>query len=112
MTHVDDELRYALRRVAPPEGFAERVLQHASERDTPDLTAGRRPKWRTFGGRMVRWATAAALVVAVTGGVWYRAEQRRQAQGENAKLQVLLGLRIASSKLQLVQLKINQRHAQ
>jgi hypothetical protein len=65
---------------------------------------------------MVRWATAVALAIAVTGGgMWYRAEQR-QAQGEAARRQVLIGLRIASDKLQSVQLKVNphsnQRRAQ
>jgi hypothetical protein len=112
MTYVDDQLRHALRRVEPPAGFAERVLQRSTERDIAELTAGRRSRGRSLGGLMVRWAVAAALVVAVTGGVWYRAELRRQAEGEAAKRQVLLGLRIASSKLQLVQLKVNQRHAQ
>ena len=111
MMHPDDELRHALRRVEPPVGFAERVLQRAAERGAPDLAAPRNPMRRALGRAMVRWAAAAALAVAVTGGVWYRAEQRRQAQGEDARRQVLVGLRIASSKLQVVQLKVNQRRA-
>jgi hypothetical protein len=55
---------------------------------------------------MTRWAAAAVLAVAVAGGVWYRAEQRRQAEGEAAKRQVLLSLRIAGAKLQHVQAKV------
>ena len=31
MTDIDDELRDALRRVEPPAGFAERVLQRVGE---------------------------------------------------------------------------------
>jgi hypothetical protein len=112
MMHGDDELRRALRRVEPPAGFAERVLQRTSERGVSTLAPGRRPMRRALGGPMVRWATAAALAIAVTGGMWYRAEQRRQAQGEEARRQVLIGLRITSSKLQLVQLKVNQRREQ
>jgi hypothetical protein len=105
---VDDELRRALRRVEPPPGFAERVLQRADERG-PDREGD--AIRHMSGGAMIRWATAAALAVAVTGGVWHLAEQRRQAQGEDARRQVLIGLRIASSKLQFVQLKVNQRGA-
>jgi hypothetical protein len=52
---------------------------------------------------MARWAAAAVLAVAVTGGVWYRAEQRRQVEGEAARRQVLLSLHIAGAKLQHVQ---------
>jgi hypothetical protein len=109
MMHGDDELRRTLRRVEPPAGFAERVLQRASE---GGVKTRRHPMRRVLGGPMVRWATAAALAIAVTGGMWYRAEQRRQAQGEEARRQVLIGLRITSSKLQLVQLNVNQRREQ
>jgi len=116
MTDMNDDLRRALRRVEPPAGFAERVLERAASGDTP-ATAARRGTARVLlRGPLVRWATAAALAIAVTsGGMWYRAEQR-QAQGEEARRQVLLGLRIASDKLQSVQLKVNphsnQRRAQ
>ena len=61
---------------------------------------------------MFRWAAAAAVALTVTGGAWYRSELRRQAQGEEAKRQVLLSLRIAASKLQLVQARVNQQGAQ
>jgi hypothetical protein len=112
MMDGDDELRRALRRVEPPAGFAERVLHRASEGGVSILAPRRGPMRSVLSGPMVRWATAAALAIAVTGGMWYRAEQRRQAQGEEARRQVLIGLRITSSKLQLVQLKVNQRRAQ
>jgi len=112
MMRGDDELRRALRRVEPPAGFAERVLHRASEGGVSILAHRRGPLGSVLSGAMVRWATAAALAIAVTGGMWYRAEQRRQAQGEEARRQVLIGLRITSSKLQLVQLKVNQRRAQ
>jgi hypothetical protein len=105
---MNDELRRALRRVEPPAGFAERVLERAARGDVP-ATAARHATARVLlRGPMVRWATAAALAIAVTsGGVWYRAAEQRQAQGEEARRQVLIGLRIASDKLQSVQLKVN-----
>jgi hypothetical protein len=108
----DDELRIALRRVEPPAGFAERVLRRAADREAPPFAPRRGPMRRVLGGPMVRWATAAALAVAVTGAVWYRAEQRREAHGEDARRQVLVGLRIASRTLQAVEAKVNQRRAQ
>jgi hypothetical protein len=111
MTDMNDELRRALRRVEPPAGFAERVLERAASGKAP--AAARQATARVLlRGPLVRWATAAALAIAVTtGGMWYRAEQR-QAQGEEARRQVLLGLRIASDKLQSVQLKVNPQMSQ
>ena len=98
---VEKALRQALRPVDPPPGFAERVIQRA----------GKGSARANIGGRAwFRWATAAALVVGVSGGLWYRAEERR-AQGEEARRQVLLSLRIAGAKLHEVQVKIN-RHGE
>jgi len=102
--HVDDELRHALRRVEPPAGFVERVLQRTADTDLRmrrQLSSGR-------GDVVRRWVTAAALVVALTSATWYGAERWRLAQGESAKREVLLGLRVTSSKLQLAQLRVNQ----
>jgi hypothetical protein len=109
MTDMNDEIRRALRRMEPPAGFAERVLERAVN-DNASATAARHDTTPgLLRGPMVRWAAAAALAIAVaSGGVWYRAEQR-QAQGEDARRQVLIGLRIASGKLQSVQLKVNPR---
>jgi anti-sigma factor RsiW len=104
MTYTDDGIRNALRRVEPPAGFTERVMARAREGNGP--LSGRGPAWSAAGGPMARWAAAAVLAVAVTGGVWYRAELRRQAEGEAAKRQVLLSLRIAGAKLQHVQAKV------
>jgi hypothetical protein len=104
MTHTDDGLRNALRRVEPPAGFAERVMERARKGNVS--LAGHGPAWSAAGGSVARWAAAAVLAVAVTGGVWYRAELRRQAEGEAARRQVLLSLRIAGAKLQQVQAKV------
>lgn len=108
MTHTDDALRQALRRVEPPAGFTERVVARALEDPSP--FSGRfYPAWRAVDGPVARWAAAAVIAVAVAGGAWYRAELRRQAEGEDAKRQVLLSLRIAGAKLQHVQAKVQNQ---
>ena len=105
MTHTDDDIRQALRRVETPAGFTERVVARALK-GSESLSGQRGPAWSAAGGSMARWAAAAVLAVAVTGGVWYRAELRRQAEGEAARRQVLLSLHIAGTKLQHVQAKV------
>lgn len=104
MDHLDDELRAALRRTDPPPGFAERVARRAAG------TAGaRREVWARR--PVMRWAAAAAIVAAVAGGFQYRSvlrEREERARGEAAKEQVVQALRIAGSKLQLVQARIKE----
>jgi hypothetical protein len=106
---VEAELRRALRPVDPPAGFTDRVLQRAA------LQTGRaaeRPARAVPGLSLARWATAAALVLAVSGGLWYRAEERRRERGEEARRQVLLSLEITGTKLRAVQLKLNRLPSQ
>jgi len=97
---MEEALRQALRAVDPPPGFAERVVQRASRGDVRNSVGN---------GAWLRWATAAALVLAVSGGLWYRAEERRRTEGEEARRQVLLSLQIAGNKLNAVQMKINRQ---
>ena len=92
----DIELRRALRRVDAPEGFADRVLARVGQ---PAL-----PKRH----RLRNWAIAATLTIAAAGGAWYRAEDQRRVQGEEAKRQVLLSLNIAGSKLKQIEMKVNR----
>lgn len=104
----DDDLRRALERVDPPEGFADRVVQRA-------LASPKQPKapkagGTTAGATPIKWAIAATLVLATAGGggVWYRAEERRREQGEEAKRQVLVSLSIAGGKLKSIETRINR----
>ena len=92
----DIELRRALRRVDAPDGFAERVLARAGQ----PAVARRRA--------LANWAIAVTLAITAAGGVWYRAEERRRAQGEEAKRQVLLSLNIAGSKLKQIEARVNR----
>jgi len=87
----DDELRLALRREEPSPAFTERVLARvAATRVRP----ARQP-W-------IRWVAgmAAALMLAA-GGMEYR-----EYQGERAKAQVLLAVRIAGGKLNKAHKKV------
>ena len=106
MTQMDDELRRAFRRMDPPRGFADRV------RARIDTATPVSPTWRAASRdwRNTGWALAATLAIVIGTGMWYRAQEQRRAQGEEAKRQVLLSLNIASSKLRAIQMKVN--HAQ
>jgi uncharacterized protein HemX len=89
--NLEDELRSALRRQEPSPDFTERVLARVAA--APVRRASR--PW-------VRWvaAIAAALLLAA-GGFEYR-----QYQGERAKGQVLLAVRIAGGKLNKAHRKV------
>ncbi len=83
--NLDDELRSALQRKAPPPGFAERVLAAARRQDRD-----RRPLWRPI--------AAAVLLAAILGAGTARWIERRR-EGQRARAEVLLALRITSHKL-------------
>ena len=87
MDWLEDELRKALAREDPPEGFAERVLARSARE-------------RSGGAR--RWLAAAAMVVVAAGaaGAW------RQHQGNQAKQEVMLALRLASAPMDRIQSEI------
>ena len=102
--NLDDELRSALGRREPPLGFAQRVLARAQD------SRERRRSWieplALLWPRRLRWAAAClfACVLLVTAGL----EHRRRSQGELAKQQVVLALRIASAKLSYAQEKAQE----
>jgi hypothetical protein len=94
--NLDDELRSALRRQEPSPDFTERVLARVS-------AARVRPAPRSWlSWPATRWVAAmAALLVLALGALEYR-----QQQGERAKSQVLLAVRIAAHKLNKAQKKV------
>ena len=64
MSNLDDQLRLALTREEPPEGFAERVLARLPREASNVVEMPARRRWAPL------WlAVAAALVVAI-GGTW------------------------------------------
>ena len=101
MNPLDDELRRALRRVDAPEGFADRVRARIE---------GQTTLGRTANSGWVKTALALAATLAiVAGGTWYRAQEQRRAQGEEARRQVLASLNIAGNKLRAIEMKVNHR---
>ena len=91
MDWLDDELKQALRRKEPSPDFEARVTAAAGRR-RPVLT-------------MPRWLAAAAAVLVITGvGAGYRYHQ-----GQVAKEQVMLAMRLAGSKLNRVQVQMKVR---
>jgi hypothetical protein len=89
MMNIERELRAALQRKSPSEGFAQRVVQQIQEED-------RRP--RPSGKSSWRAVAAAALLTVILGG-W----TAREIAGQRARDKVLLALRITSEKLQEAQ---------
>ena len=85
--NLEESLKRALSREAPPPGFRDGVMRRA-------LSAPRRhatPRWR-----------AAAAVLLLTGGTIAGVTARyvhRQREGERARAQVMLALRIAGQKV-------------
>jgi len=129
MNHFDDELRRALRREEPSSDFTDRVMARLADlqkREKPKekadwlrrLTEFFQPpqmKWMIWAPQM-KWAMAGAMAVlmVIAGfGVHYRRENERRrlaeiAEGERAKDQVMLAMRIASAKLNVAQKKIHR----
>jgi hypothetical protein len=105
---LENALRNALRREDAPEGFALRVLARAQQQNAAHEAY--RTSWLSiFSQPLVRWAAVAAVTICVVvGSIYYRNLQRQRAEGEAAKQQLMLALRIAGSKLQLAKSKVNE----
>ena len=90
--NLEDDLRRTLRRESPAPGFASRVLQRIERDDAPR----RRNTWRNI---------AASLTLTALLGGWaaHTVQERRRAEGEYAREQVLLAMRIAGEKVRYVQ---------
>jgi hypothetical protein len=106
MSRLEDELRNALRREDPGPQFTRKVLARVAA-EPP-----RRAWWRAlascFHAPRLRWAAAGAMAGAllIFSGLEYRREQRIRAEGEAAKQQLVLAMRIAGSKLHMAQAKV------
>ena len=105
MQFSEDDLRAALRRKDPGERFTERVMAHVAQ---PQARAAVSPG---TGGRLGEllhrlWLrpalTGAAAVMLIVGGslsLLHNRNVQRWREGEAAKQQVLLALRITNEKL-------------
>ena len=94
MNQLERDLRESLGRRQPPPGLADRVLARTRQPEP------RRISWA--------WLAAAAMVLLMIGGIGVVREQRRQAEGEKAKQQLMAGLRITGSKLSQVQARLTR----
>ncbi|MFB3829408.1 MAG: hypothetical protein ACE15B_21745 [Bryobacteraceae bacterium] len=100
--NLDQELKNALGRKEPPEGFAARVMAQVRERE-----AG--PRWMAwFQKPVMAWAFAAAFCLMLLAGIQFQNARLEQARGEKAKEQLMTALRIAGQKLHEVQVKVNR----
>jgi hypothetical protein len=102
MNDLEQELRAALRRCDPSEGFAERVLALLPGENKRAAQA-----WH-FAWPVLRWAIAAVLCVGVAIGIGYRVHEQRieAAQGLAARQQVMMALQITGSKLRVARQKV------
>lgn len=105
MKDIDQELKQALGRCEPSEGFADRVLARLEEEQPQTV---RRPKFRLLHWPVLRWAIAAVVLISVGIGFAYRAHEQRieEANALAAKQQVMLALRITSSKLRVAKQRV------
>lgn len=91
--NLEHDLKHALRRESPPEGFAQRVMQRLEVAEPR-----RRPVW---------WRAAAASVtlgLMLGGYATHKAVEHRR--GEHAKEQVLEAMRITSEKMRYAQQEV------
>ena len=108
MHFSEDDLRSALKRQDPGEGFTQRVMARVNQSaSTPE-----RPLHRVWFLRLrpALVAVAAMLLLVVGIGVGYRQEQiAQEARARKAEQQAVLALRIANAKLNRVFERVNQR---
>lgn len=115
MHFSEDDLRQALERKDPGEGFTQRVMAKVNQADAKSKTS---PATKGRGWFLLRWWnlrpawTFAAMAVLLLGFAWggyqyaeyrhreiARENQQRLEEAERARDQAVLALRIARSKL-------------
>lgn len=101
MHFSEDDLRVALQRKDPGEAFTQRVMARVDQGETETTLPGLR--WWSLRFRPLFAGELAAAAVAVASWVGIQQYQSRQrAEGERAKEQAILALRIAHAKLNQV----------
>jgi hypothetical protein len=108
---MENALRRALRKEEPSAGFAERLMARAAAQDirTPATTwYSRLGEWFQVRALPARAAVAFALTVAIVAGVRYESVRRERLEGEAAKRQLLLALRVTGSTLHSVQSRVRE----
>ncbi|MEO8381997.1 MAG: hypothetical protein ABI779_20205 [Acidobacteriota bacterium] len=93
--NLEDDLRRTLRRESPAPGFAARVLERIDRAEVA-------PPVREHPGRTWRAVAASLTLTALLGGWGAHAVYERR-EGERAREQVLLALRLAGQKVRYAQ---------
>lgn len=96
MDGFERELREQLTAREAPAGFAARVMARVERKKKPAWA----PAWR--------WAAAMALVAAAAAGSVEHAREQRM-EGERARAQVMLALRITGTTLRDVRERVARR---
>ncbi|MBI2681023.1 MAG: hypothetical protein HYX25_08470 [Candidatus Solibacter usitatus] len=106
MSHLEDELKSALGRKETAEDFTQRVLQRI---------AGPAPRsWFDELATLLRpprlqWVAASLVILVVPfAALEYRRERQVRAQGEVAKQQLMLAMRIAGAELYHAQQQVQR----
>jgi hypothetical protein len=107
MSHLENDLKMALRRPEPPEGFAARVLARVNAPEAPQPAWWERLRMMLLPPR-VQWVALCliASIVIPTAAIQYRRQRERQVEGERAKEQLVFAVRVAGHKLHRVQQKV------
>jgi hypothetical protein len=126
MNGFDDELKRALRRKEPAPDFTDRVMSRVTDLQKREKLRERTDWLKRFAEffqpRQMNWmnwtkwamAGAMAILLLIAGlGVHNRRENERRrlaeiAEGERAKEQVMLAMRIASEKLNVAKKKVHE----
>jgi negative regulator of sigma E activity len=104
---LDKALSQALGRQEAPEDFTQRVMARVAAQNSAPRPV--RDSWLSlFTQPIMRWGALAAVAAAMILGVHLYNVRRERAQGEAAKQQLMLALRVAGSKLQLAKAKVNE----
>ena len=106
MSHLDDQLKSALGRKEPAEDFTQRVLrriaQHSPRSWFDELIVLLRPP-------RLQWVAASLVILIVPfAALEYRQQRQIRAQGQMAKQQLMLAMRIAGTELHHAQQKVQQ----
>jgi hypothetical protein len=107
MSRLDDELKNALRREAPPAGFEARLMARLAAE--PKRATGLARWFRLPDLRMplmARLAFTAVLGLMVVAGVHYERERQERVDGEAAKEKLMQALRVTGTQLQSLHEKV------
>ena len=110
MNEIEEQLRKALSRKEPSSLFTSRLLEKITARCTHDLRRRKILRGLLVAPKL-RWAAVGVLACLLVGlgQLGYQkveSHRRSQAEGERAKEQLVLALRITNEKLNIVQKKL------